>query len=57
MRKITVALDDAVFNRLIDYVVDNSKRKGSRLSVSRSASELISNGLANLSQRQEFEAR
>ena len=54
MKKITVSLEDAVYNQLIDYVVANSKRKGSRLSVSGSASELISNALANPSREEEL---
>jgi hypothetical protein len=57
MKKITVVLEDAVYSRLIDYVVANSKRKGSRLSVSGSASELISGALANPSLREELGVR
>jgi hypothetical protein len=57
MKKITVALEDAVYNQLIDYVVANSKRKGSRLSVSGSASELISGALANPSRQGGLEVR
>jgi hypothetical protein len=45
MKKITVALEDAVYLRLIDYVVNKTKKTGGRLSVSESASELISQGL------------
>jgi hypothetical protein len=57
MRKITVALEESVYNRLIDYVAANSKAKGGRLSVSGSASELISGALANLPRQAELEAR
>jgi hypothetical protein len=57
MRKITVALEESVYNRLIDYVAANSKTKGGRLSVSGSASELISSGLASLSGQEELETR
>jgi len=57
MRKITVALEESVYNRLIDYVAANSKTKGGRLSVSGSASELISGALANLPRQVELEAR
>lgn len=57
MKKITVVLEDAVYSRLIDYVVANSKRKGSRLSVSGSASELISGALANPSLKEELGVR
>lgn len=57
MRKIIVALEEPVYNRLIDYVAANSKVKGGRLSVSGSASELISSGLASLSRQTELETR
>jgi hypothetical protein len=45
MKKITVALDDEVYIRLIDCVAAKSKKK-SRLSVSESASGLIAAGLS-----------
>jgi len=48
MKKITVALEDAVYLRLIDYVANKTKKTGGRLSVSESASELISQGLPSL---------
>lgn len=57
MKKITVALEDAVYMTLIDYVAAKSKTKGSRLSVSGSASELISGALAQSRQAQELAAR
>ncbi len=57
MRKITVALEESVYNRLIDYVAANSKMKGGRLSVSGSASELISGALESLPQQPELEVR
>jgi hypothetical protein len=57
MRKITVALEESVYNRLIDYVAANSKMKGGRLSVSGSASELISGALAGLPSQAESERR
>ena len=57
MRKITVALEESIYNRLIDYVAANSKRKGGRLSMSGSASELIGSALATLSQQAELEVR
>ena len=57
MRKITVALEESVYNRLIDYVAANSKMKGGRLSVSGSASELISSALANVPRQEELEIR
>ena len=57
MRKITVALEESVYNRLIDYVAANSKMKGGRLSVSGSASELISGALENLPRQAELEVR
>jgi hypothetical protein len=57
MKKITVVLEDAVYIQLIDYVVANSKRKGSRLSVSGSASELIRGALANPSRQVGLEVR
>ncbi len=57
MKKITVALEDAVYVRLIDYVVAKSKRKGGRLSVSGSASELITGALANPQSEEELEVR
>jgi len=57
MRKITVALEESVYNRLIDYVAANSKTNGGRLSVSGSASELISGALASLPRQAELEAR
>jgi hypothetical protein len=57
MKKITVVLEDSVYSQLIDYVVANSKRKGSRLSVSGSASELIGGALAKPSLREELKVR
>jgi hypothetical protein len=57
MKKITVVLEDSVYSKLIDYVVANSKRKGTRLSVSGSASELITGALANPSLREELKVR
>jgi len=57
MRKITVALEESTYNRLVDYVAENSKRNGGRLSMSGSASELIGSALATLSQQAELEAR
>jgi hypothetical protein len=53
MRKITVTLDDPVYNRLIDYVAAKSKRDKGRLNLSESASELIARALS----AQESEAR
>jgi hypothetical protein len=57
MRKITVALEESTYNRLIDYVAENSKRKGGRLSMSGSASELIGSALASISRQPELEVR
>jgi len=57
MRKITVALEESTYNRLVDYVAENSKRNGGRLSMSGSASELIGSALATLFQQAELEAR
>jgi hypothetical protein len=57
MKKITVALEDDVYLRLIDYVVNKTKRTGGRLSVSESASELISRGLPGLELEAGLEAR
>lgn len=57
MRKITVALEESTYNRLIDYVAENSKRKRSRLSESGSASELIDSALPILPQQAESEVR
>jgi hypothetical protein len=57
MKKITVALEDDVYLRLIDYVVNKTKRTGGRLSVSESASELISRGLPRLELEAGLEAR
>ena len=48
LRKITVALDEGVYMKLIDYVAAKSKRKKSRLSMSESASELIARALLNV---------
>ena len=48
LRKITVALDEGVYMKLIDYVAAKSKRKKSRLSMSESASELIARALSNV---------
>jgi hypothetical protein len=45
MKKITVALEDQVYMKLIDYVAAKSKKKKSRLSMSESASELIAKAL------------
>ena len=53
MKKITVALDDAVFIRLIDYVADKSKKTRSRMSVSESAGELIVSGLSHVARGEE----
>jgi hypothetical protein len=47
MKKITVALEDGVYMKLIDYVAASSKRTRSRLSISQSASELIAAALLN----------
>ena len=55
MKKITVALEEAVYMRLIDYVAANSKRKKSRLSMSQSASELIAKALSNADGEVELE--
>jgi len=55
LRKITVALEESVYNRFIDYVAENSKRKGGRLSLSGSASELISRALATVPRQPELE--
>ncbi len=57
MRKITVSLEDSVYNRLIDYVAAKSKRTRSRLSVSDSASELIAGGLPLAPPEEEVAAR
>jgi len=56
MKKITVALDDAIYLRLIDYVAAKSKKTRSRLSMSESASELIASGLSLLTPQEEVEA-
>jgi len=56
MKKITVALEDAVYMSLIDYVAAKSKNQGSRLSVSGSASELISGALAHSQRTEELVA-
>ncbi|HUI01738.1 MAG TPA: hypothetical protein VLX56_08940 [Nitrososphaerales archaeon] len=53
MRKITVALEDATYVRLVDYVAAKSKREKGRLSLSESASELISMALSVPAQRDE----
>jgi len=47
LKKITVALDDPVYMRLIDYVAAKSKQEKSRLNVSGSASELIAKALSD----------
>ncbi len=47
LRKITVALEEGVYMKLIDYVAAKSKRKKSRLSMSESASELIAKALSS----------
>jgi len=56
MKKITVALEDSVYLRLIDYVAAKSKKTKSRMSVSESASELIAGGLP-LPEAEELEVR
>jgi hypothetical protein len=48
LKKISVALEDGVYMQLIDYAAEKSKRMRSRLSVSGSASELISKSLGEL---------
>jgi hypothetical protein len=53
MRKITVTLDDPVYNRLIDYVAAKSKRDKGRLNLSESASELIALALSGHGQESE----
>jgi hypothetical protein len=55
MKKITVALEDEVYLQLIDYVAARTKTLKSRLSVSESASELISRGLLVAANRGEAE--
>jgi len=57
MKKITVALEDKVYLRLIDYVAAKSKKTGGRLSVSESASELIDLGLPRSEVEAEMEIR
>ncbi len=57
MKKITVALEDTVYLRLIDYVAAKSKKTRGRLSVSESASELIAEGLPITALREELETR
>jgi hypothetical protein len=57
MKKITVALEDAVYLKLIDYVAAKSKKTRSRLSMSESASELIVVGLSHSALEEEVEAR
>ena len=57
MKKITVALDDSVYLRLIDYVATKSKKTRSRLSMSESASELIATGLSRSTRDGEIEVR
>jgi hypothetical protein len=57
MKKITVALEDSVYVSLIDYVAEKSKTHGSRLSVSGSASELITGALARSQKAEEMVAR
>jgi predicted transcriptional regulator len=42
MKKITVAVDDDVYMKLVDYVAERSKKTKSRLSMSDSARELLS---------------
>ena len=53
VKKITVALEEGVYMKLIDYVAANSKRKRSRLSMSQSASELIAKALSSADGEQE----
>ena len=48
LKKISVALEDGVYMQLIDLAAAKSKRTKSRLSVSGSASELISKSLGKL---------
>jgi len=57
MKKITVALEDEVYIRLIDYVAAKSKKERSRLNVSGSASELITRALPDAPWEEELEAR
>jgi len=56
MKKITVALEDEVYIRLIDYVAAKSKKSRGRLSLSESASELIAAGLSYPGREKELEA-
>ncbi len=46
MKKITVALEDALYVELIDYIADKTKREKGRLSISDSARELIARALS-----------
>lgn len=46
MRKITVALEDVVYIKLIDYTAEKSKKEKGRLSLSESANELIALALS-----------
>jgi metal-responsive CopG/Arc/MetJ family transcriptional regulator len=51
MKKITVALDDAIYMELVDYVAERGKRNRGRLSISDSARELISKALRGSTQK------
>jgi hypothetical protein len=45
LKKISVALEDRIYEQLFDYAAAKSRRMRSRFSVSESASELISTAL------------
>jgi hypothetical protein len=48
MKRLTISLDDKLYFSLVDYAAERSKKNMSRLSVSRTITELISNELASL---------
>ena len=48
MKRLTISLDDKLYFSLVDYAAERSKKNMSRLSVSRTITELLSTELASL---------
>ena len=48
MKRITISIDEKLYVSLIDYSTDRSKKSMSRLSISKSITELLSTELASL---------
>jgi hypothetical protein len=48
MKRLTVAMDDELYGRLLGYAADQSKRQMKRLSLGETVRNLVSSGLDEL---------